>query len=888
MNLDINTLSKTAEGRNKILEKLAAVSNSINRENDLSCWNLYNNMFSEKDYDYLRKFGKYTLPAKVRHIPKQRPYVDWLVSRQYERTFQFSMTATDKKSLKRKYEDTTQFYLDQHEIRFRAKAHSILAKVQQIEQQKQQIMEMTQRNPQNEQELAQIQQAKAIIPQITHQLDSIQESLISQKIYTQDNIRDIEKYRLYTARDFVEELAQKTMKAYYDELDMKLISLQNMINKIVTGKEFYFVDYRPGDVCLTYKSIPPHNVFYQLADDVLWVQDLDWAGFMERKTPEDIIYEFDDKLSANQKNIIRESSSGGSSLNRPNNFVMDEDGNAVDLGNFPVSSGAIEQGEGVVVKRLWWVAERTVRAVQTPNKYRPGKYFTNFIKDEKTPIDEKNFYYKNGHWINRDDTKQRYNSDDTITYDSRNGGRLEKRIIYDRYKGVIIADRIYLSEKDPIQPRPVDRKSKTFLPIVGPTYNNITHQPYSLIWATRDIQRLINIVSYHRELMLAVAGTKVTLMDKIQKPEGMSDDEWRYMKKMGTAWIQTRKSNIGTVNPTFNQFQMLDESLSSSVQYFDRILENLDTQMGLIMGITRQAMGQTVNSDQVGTFQLSQQSTLLITEILYAQHDEVERRALSMAANIARQYLWSQDSIVSYMNEKGDEEVINIPANTIDMSDYQINLLTTTKHDRSISEIKQIALQNYKSGQMPFRDFMSLYSLDTMKELEKENEYFAREAQRLAAEAENAKGEQLMAIEQKKAELQIQIDKAINAQREELEVFNAKLEQRKNEFDEYIQTWEKKIDEKKLALDQATLQSDNYLRTMELVNEKESEDNVIRSNERATNINAKLQLIQTQLQAIQIGLNKNSEDKGHQVELKKIGVEEVKAKKMVKEHASDR
>lgn len=792
MFVNLNTDSYTEYGREQILQELTRGASMLSRGNDLLCWAMYNNSFNASEFDYLTKIGGYTLPAKMRHIPKQRPYIEFLVSRFLERPFQFSVSCVDKKSLKRKLEGRASFHMQKYIEMHREKFSQVNSEIQKIQQKKQELEQQAQQNPQ-------MQEA---MPDIESKIQSSLENLNDMVLLNEQSMEKLKRLSKYSNKDIIEQVAQKAMKSMRQRLRIKHKSMNTFINSVVTGRGQFYVDYRPGDELPIFDSLVGKNVFYQATDNVEWIQDLDWAGFEETMTPQDVISEF--RLHGVAKQQV-ESGYYSGSPSSAGPFVATEDDKAVDMSYKAdnVSSGAVSRGDGVNVRRIWWVAERNVVALQKANEYRPGHYFTSFInqtEQKKKFLDEKHYFYKTmrgddgkvvGKWMLKDknDTKDEhiYDAKEVRTYDSRKGDRVLTKVIYDRFKGVVLDNNIYLSGKDPVQPRSVDNLSKTLLPIIGPTYNNYTLQPYSLIWATKDIQKSYNIVTYHRELMLAVAGTKTLLTDQSQKPEGMSWAEWRMRTKLGQHEIETRKKGVGMSQPTFNQFQAIDLSVSASIQYFDQILDNLDNQMGMIMGVTRQAMGQSVPSDQVGTFQMSQQSTLLVTSAMYAKHDEVERHALSMLINLARQYVWNTDTITQYVNEDGETEIVNIPAGLLNMSDYEIIISDNTLEERKLNELKQFAMQNYAKGMLPFTDFVHMYNVESLKELEKMSEYYSEEAMRIQQQSSQAEGEKAKELDKFRIELQGQIDMQLQKQAQSVEQMKIALDKQVAQFEQYIE-----------------------------------------------------------------------------------------------------
>lgn len=801
MVVDIDRDSRTPEGRDNILEQIciSANSNSRNVQIDKTCWDLYNNKFDGSEFDYLRKVGDKVLPAKVRHTPKQRPYCEYLTARQIDRAFQFSVSATDEAALKHKMEAKASYYGKLYTEKFTGVYNQVATQIQQINDQKAQLEQELQTQPQTQEEYDRQQQLRQTLPQIENQIQGVLDALNNTQIFNERNIREAEKLARYTNKDFIEEIAQKAMKAYIQRLSIKLKSVQNFINHIVVGKEYYYVNYTPGDKDITYRSIPAHTVFYQATNNIEWVHQLDWAGFEEWMNPHAILDEWGHKMSVDQQNDIKSqemtliSSTDGY-------FVATEDGKAVDLGSMNVSTGTGNMQSGISVKRCWWTAERVIKAYQKSDPKIPGKFHTHFVDDNTNIVDKKDFYFHqpSGSWVNREDPSKKFLSNNTKYIDSRNNDTIHIRYAYDRFFGVIINNSIRISGMDEIQPRGIDNMSTVPLPIIGPTFNNFVNQPYSLILATKDIQASYNIVNFHKELMLAVSGTKSLLMDTLQKPDGMSDAEWRQRVKTGFIDIQTRKKGAANIPTSFNQFQVIDMSLSSSIQYFDNILENLDNQIGLIMGVTRQAMGQVVNTDQVGTFQLSQQSTLLITEVIYAKHDEIERQALTMMINLARQYLWDKDTLLSFRNEDNEEEIIQIPAGLLDMHDYNIIIDRNTFEERKLTEMKNFAMQNYAKGQISLPNFLTLYNIESTKEMIKASEYFAEQATKLQQDASSANADQMMQIEEKKMQLKTEMEMTLKKQEDQISAFHAKLAEQNQNFMQQIQQRELGLKEKEL------------------------------------------------------------------------------------------
>ncbi|MBC8315555.1 MAG: hypothetical protein H8E51_08625 [Bacteroidetes bacterium] len=873
MNVDLNTLSKTETGRKRILKEIAAYANTVPKANDRVCWELYNNQIDKTQFDYLRKYGGYELPAKVKHIPKQRPYIEWLTSRQARRAFLFSISAVDNKSLERKIKSQAKTLVEKNLAKYKKNFFEYIGRIQMLEQKQQEIINSLSQEPKNEEEAAMIQQAQAALPQINSQIEYIKDAIKEIQVFNQKEIDKLKRYFAYEDKDHVEELAQKAMRSYRREMQLQLESLQNFINFCVTGREYYYVDYVIGDRKPIYKHIPPQKVFYPNVEGVQWVQDLDWAGFEEKMTYSNVMSNWGHLLSSDDKINLK---NYDVSMNVQDGvFIPTETDGAIYHPDALPSGTSPMTGEGISVKRVWWLCERTIRAIQKPNPYRKGKFFTNFIDNEEV-IRSTDYSYNNSKrmWKNKENNSIMYKESEVKTYNPKKGERYEVRYVYDRYKGVIINDQIFISEKDPVQPRSIDNLSTVPLPIVGPTFNSLTNQPYSLVWSTKELQETYDIVFYHRDLMLAVSGTKTLLMDILQKPDDIDDDEFEYQKKIGNVDIESRKTGVGHQQPTFNQFQVLDLSLSNSIQYFDRILESIDAQIGLVMGITRQAMGQTVNSDQVGTFEMSQQSTLLITEILFARHDEIERQALTALLHLAKTYCFDKEAILQIVDPDGGNEIVRIPGGVLNLADFEIIVFNNAKEESNLNELKQLALANYQKGLIPFHNFVSMYNVESLKELEKMSQYYSEKAEELRIQAENATLEKQKQITQEAEQMKADMVMMVEKQKENVEKMKLQFEGAKLEYEKYVDGVKQDFEDRKL-------EQEKLLKLYELNNEAMSEQGVLAMNDKHATVDEKIRMLQLELEAIQMTFDKDSADK-------KNKVEDKKASKMVKEHVSDK
>jgi len=870
--IDLQNLSKSKEGRKMIVDwSCHHMSPNFDRNSDIDNWKYYNNDFPKNKFDYLRQYGDYVLPVEVRHYPIQRPYINYLTSRQVRRPFLIKAKVTDKKSMLEK----RLFFIKEvmHQVETQMVTATIMEqfKLQQIQNQLQQIAQLAQQEPQSEEQAQQIQQAKQVLPQLQLQFTLLQEQSKNTTEKYKEVIDQVKANRKKDVVDFIEEKCSKQLKRAMTNLEVREKGLKNFICETVTGKQYYYVNYDNGRP--VFRTINSDSVFYTHEENKDWVQDCEMGGFTEKMSLSQVINEF--KLNSNEIRRIRDEY--GYNQN-DNYFVGTPNTNAVYIANGVNPSS---EGEGYEVKRVWWIYEKPIRYIKSPNKHS-GKYFHRFLDDKDQVINEEDYNYdhKERKWVSKEDKSLAYEDRKVHRYNESKGQAYETRYIQVRYKGVLIAGKIVREEEDPVQLWKSDNKQFNQLPIIGPTFNSSTDVPYSYIEATKGLQEFYNLLGFHEELMMATAGTKTLLFDMVQKPNNLSEKEWMYNVKIGFAKLESWKKEIGRV--PFNQFQEIDLSLSSSIQYINNIKVAVEDQMGRIFGISRQAMGVTVNSDQVGTFELSQQSALLITEVLFHRHDLIMLKALTMLVNILTKY---DNQNEDYIEDEEDGSIDIIPANFFTGRDFDLKSENNSKEENDLTQLKQLALSYAAKGQYKFGEMIRLYKIDNLNEFQREIDKLDKQTEELRAQIEQQQQGQAEELRQKAIELENQYKMAMEKEKNRLK-----------ELELQIKSQEAKdklaLDREKINRESQQKNVENQLKGIELANEQAMETAVLEENKSARTMDQKINLMEIQLNAIanklNISLQKNKQDQDFAIGVKKTQVEETKARKMTKEHVSDK
>ena len=862
-----------------------AVASAGDKTRDLDCWDMYNEFYDETEFDYLRKIGDYELPAQVRNVGKQRPKINLLSSQQSKRPFIFSVSTIDDKSLKRKYANQMHDWLGRLDQRLTERDIMLNTNIQQILQQEQQLQQFLQEEPQSEEQAQQQQQVQQMLPQITGQIKGIKSALENSLAFNTEEMDKIKQYYKYDFKDIEEEMAQKLAIKLRERLNLREKSVKNFINQCVTGKQAYYVDYLPGEKLPRFESVNTQKIYYPSTDSQEWIQDGEWVVVEEIMSYSNVMRLCGDRLTKDQKDLIKDNALRNA--DNGSNFAAAPDGGAI-LSKQGLYSGTSTSDYGVRVWKIWYAEERKVFSKKSPNKYKKGEYFTHFITNGKPIINKKKFKYnrQTGYYVNPKNSEEFYNDKHVNTFDSGRGEKINTRYIEDRYRAIIVDNNDIVVDygKDVIQPRSVDDLRRVILPVVGRTYNSITKRPYSLMWATRDLQKLYKIVSYHRELMLAISGTRGNVIDMSQKPAAMSMTEWEYQQKMGRLYIESVDQHGKRAVSPFNQWPSFDNTVSQAIQFLDSILISIDNEIGETMGISRPRLGKQVSTDQVGTNLQAQQMSELITEILYYDHDQIETKALSVLLNLAAKYCNNEDLILELNDSDLGRELMKIPKGSLNKVDLEILVTDNTKQARSMEELKQLAIKQNDKGQLPFVNLLEMWSIESLVELKKKFEYFTEEASKLAAEQAQAEGEQETQIAERKIKLEKEYEKLFEEQKNKLAQYVADIDKQRMMID-------KETEDNKLELENRKLEQEKNLRLLEIMMEDKTETTLLANADKHETTGEKLRAIELKMEAIinsvQLSQNKTDSDKTHKENIKKLAIEDKKAKQPVKEHVND-
>lgn len=738
------------------------------RKKDMICHMYYNGIKSDAEFEYLNTVGDYVYPAKVRFFPIVRPKIDLQISKLTRRALSFRAFASDELSLREKFEKKMKEYLVTIDAKLKAKREAAKLIITELDNKLQQLNQIVNTPPQNEQQAIQIEQARALMPQIVQAITTAKTVQSDFLFITDQEEEEIERSFKYKYEDVIEKGAQSYLRKSIRENGILEESIQTFKNSVITGKPFYFVDVKEGERFPDFKNIPGISVCWSADESKRYVQDSPWVSYTVKMSIGNVISTFP-SLTPDEITRLEKFGSIASTANMYTNFdhhaVFGDD-------DYKYTSYSGTSMEKLVdVTYVWYRSPRKVMRKFSPNKYIEGGFFSHTVTEDE--LEEK---------------------------PPREGEKIEIRYIDDIYEGVLIGNHEGIAVNCGLkkyQVYDVDTL-ETQLPIVGYTFNSVVDEPYSYVWNTKDLQDLYNILRYQEELLIVLSGVKGFVMDKAQKPDDMSYSEWTYNRKMGTAWIDSMKRNFGR-NATFNQFTTYDDSLTQSVVYIEQVLQQLDESAGMAIGVPRQAIGQTVSTDQVGTNRMSIEQSTLINELMFYKHFELLGKALTRYMNCAREQGLNQE-ILSHINDDLSIDMVKIPKGLFDGRKLDIYVSNTTKEFEGMQTLKEAATAQVSRGALDMGAFAKILNADTLREIETTLEYATELAQRRAMEMQQSNEQFQAQHENEIKQLEAQQEKMRLDLEAKVEQLKAQLEERKLQAEMTQKAAENQLKEKELNL----------------------------------------------------------------------------------------
>jgi hypothetical protein len=784
------------------------------KERDITCWSMFYSKMKNSSYEYLTKYGDYSIPVNVRFHSIVKPNIDWLVSKYLSNPFNFSIKTVDKKSLNKKYKSKIDQYVESITRGIEEKYLGIQTQLELIGNKQQELNMMLQQQPEYEEHAKQLEQIKQQMPMISMKLTQMTNALKRELKRTSESMDNADLLSRFKPKDIREDLLQRKMVSFYENNNIGNEHKWSVTDKFVSGKPYLFVDIDETGK-LEYRHLPSNTVSHAKSSSIPEVENGDWAAYEEYWSYDKLMNKFGKDFTAEDLMMLQTMSPHKTNyLSSTFEKYEDSDEGAA---NYVINYKPTISRNNIRVLRVFWQSSIEIEILKS--RIPGSNYDLTKIKKDKDRV--------------------------------RENQKIESRFKTYLFEGYVIMDCIYVGIKmRDKQVLKVDNYGWNQLPIIGDNFDDISRVPYSIIWATKDLQAMYQIIEYYEELLLVISGVKGFVMDKSQMPSGMDEKEFAYYRKLGTIWLESYKKDRRQ-QTTFNQFQTFDDSIPASIQYLGVMKDRIQQRVDQITGVTRFARGEMQERDAVGNSKLSVQATNIISDVMFWEHDQIIRRALTRAMNLYAKYIGKDGEVFSIFDKTiGDNDTINIPSGLLDGADYDAIIMNNNKDVRDIQELKQIIATEYSRGSVDMSGMIKVFQSTSITEMRLLAEQMAEKAQLMQQQMQNNQLEGEKALKEFDAQLEMKLkegDLQLKNMDNQLKQFDLELKNKEIEMHNAIET--------------KKLESQAWLKSMEIAAKIQTDKDRLDAEQRSVAVDQALKELELKLNAILQGEKNMIDDK---------------------------
>lgn len=665
-----------------ILMKDSSIRTNLN--NKLRNFRSYLGKISIKEYTNILNPGNlkdYFLPDDIQHYPIAVPYINVLIGEEFDRRFEWKAIVTNPNSIS-KIEET--------------KRDALKNKISEL----------------------------ILDPNVSEE-------------EAEEQLKNFLYYQKFEYQDVREKRANLLLKHFIKELDLKIKFNTGFKNVLLVAEEAYIADVVNGNPVI--EVLDPKKTFVLKAGSSNKYEDADVIVIYDYWSPgqiQDRYYKYlkdkDVKWLDCDTNDTFTGYGDGTDLERDErginifrNQMVEDMLQVSDFGqseyNGIKTSEAIDEFGNVRVIRLFWKSKKMIKRV---------KYYD----EEGNPQYD---YFSETYIPNKD-----------------KGEEVEDYWISQWWEGVKVGKDIYPY----IRPREI-QYNKFSDPgynhpgIVGQIYNTGDLQATSMMDRAMPYQLLYD-ATFHR---ISDALTKffgsMPVVDLADIPEGWDIKKWLYFaRKAGIAVKDSFKegkkgASLGKMAGGISgQSNIMNQAgLGDFIQQQINILSFVETQMGRIIGVPPQRLGDIQNRETVGGVERAVTQSSFITNELFKIHDNVKKRVLTLLLETCKVAFKENTMKFQYIGDDYTQQIFEIDDDFIEeefgiLLDNEIDL---TKLEQQLENLTHAAMQNQM---IRFSDVMKIYTSSSMGEKQRlieksEEDIIKRQEQQAQREQEMAQAQ---------------------------------------------------------------------------------------------------------------------------------------------------
>jgi hypothetical protein len=404
----------------------------------------------------------------------------------------------------------------------------------------------------------------------------------------------------------------------------------------------------------------------------------------------------------------------------------------------------------------------------------PKMMGSNFGKGHSQVIDDEGnirvirLFWKSRKLIKRVKTYDPKTGNPIYTYQSENyvskKDKGEEAIDYwvsQWWEGAEIGDDIfpYIKPRD-IQYNKFDDPGYNHPGIVGQIYSINSYKASSMMDMAFPYQLMYDATFHRMQDAMSKFFGSLVVVDLASLPTGWDINKWMFFAKKAGISVKDsfKEGNKGMATGKLaggipNSGQSINQQLGDFIQQQINILNYVEAQMGRIVGVPPQRLGDIQNRETVGGVERAVTQSSYITNERFKIHDNVKKRVLTMLLELCKVAYKGSKTKFQYI---GDDYVNQIFEIDDDFSNEEYGILVDNETDLSkieamMDQLTQAAMQTQA---IRYSDVFKIYNSSSLSEkqriIEKGEEDLMKrkekaQQQQLQADQENAKAMQAQA-----------------------------------------------------------------------------------------------------------------------------------------------
>jgi len=348
--------------------------------------------------------------------------------------------------------------------------------------------------------------------------------------------------------------------------------------------------------------------------------------------------------------------------------------------------------------------------------------------------------------------------DENYIIDENAGEEVKLLWIKEFWEGTLLGKDIYVNMKPKrVQYNKLNNPSYSHAGIIGEIYNTNQGRAVSMMDRAKNYQYMYDIIWDRVNKGIQKNYGKILELDLASVPDNWEIDKWMHFAVVNGIAVKDsfKESNKG------GSTGKLAGSMQQSKGYFDMetgqylqqqimMLEYIKTEMGEVMGISRQREGQVANRETVGGVERSVNQSSHITEWWFMKHEDVKRRVMQCFIDTAKIALKGSNKKAQYILDDQSIETLNLDFNDIAEVDFGIAITSSTK-TQELKQTLQSLAQSFMQNGGSFATVMDIYLSPSLADMRRRIESAEEDAQEKSQEQAKAQSKQQEALMQQQA-----------------------------------------------------------------------------------------------------------------------------------------